>query len=70
MRWRDQLLFRLFFEIGLRVGEALALYVEDLDLIFDEHLHVLGKGDQSRWILLDNSRLVKQLRTHLRRSVY
>ena len=62
---RDRLLFRLIFETGLRVGEALALHVEDLDLTFDdEHLHVLGKGNQPRTILLDDPRLVKQLGAH------
>jgi integrase/recombinase XerD len=68
---RDRLLFRLIFETGLRVGEALALHVEDLDLSFDdEHLHVLGKGNQQRTILLDDPRLVKQLRAYLTRTGY
>lgn len=68
---RDQLLFRLIFETGLRVSEALALHVEDLDLTFDdEHLHVLGKGNQQRTILLDDPRLVKQLRAYLTRTGY
>ena len=68
---RDRLLFRLIFETGLRVGEALALHVEDLDLTFDdEHLHVLGKGNQQRTVLLDDPRLVKQLRAYLFRTGY
>jgi integrase len=68
---RDQLLFRLILETGLRISEALALYIEDVDLTpDDEHLHVLGKGNQSRRILLDDPRLVKQLRTYLRRTGY
>jgi integrase len=59
------------FRDGLRVGEALALHVEDLDLTFDdEHLHVLGKGNQQRTILLDDPRLVKQLRAYLTRTGY
>lgn len=68
---RDRLLFRLIFETGLRVSEALALHVEDIDLTFDdEHLHVLGKGNQPRTVLLDDPRLVKQLRTYLARIGY
>lgn len=45
-RSRDRLLFRLLAETGLRVGEALALHVDDIALApDDERLHVLGKGD-------------------------
>lgn len=68
---RDRLLFRLMFETGLRVSEALALYVEDLDLTLDdEHVIVQGKGGKRRTILLDDSRLVAQLRTYLKRTGY
>lgn len=68
---RDRLLFRLLFETGLRVSEALALYVEDLDLALDnEHLTVQGKGGKRRTILLDDSRLVAQLRAYLKRTGY
>lgn len=57
---RDRLLFRLIVETGLRVGEALTLYVEDLDLTRDdEHMSVVGKGNQRRTILLDDARLVR-----------
>jgi integrase/recombinase XerD len=60
---RNRLLFRLLFETGLRISEALALYVEDLDLALDnEHMTVQGKGGMQRTILLDDSRLVAQLR--------
>lgn len=68
---RDRLLFRLLFETGLRVGEALQLYVEDLDMTLDdEHLYVRGKGGQRRTVLLDDSRLVVQLRHYLKQTGY
>ena len=68
---RDRLLFRLLLETGLRVGEALALYVEDLDMTpDDEHLHVHGKGGTRRTILLDDPHLVHLLRTYLKRMQY
>lgn len=68
---RDRLLFRLIFETGLRIGEALALHVEDLDLTTDdEHINVKGKGGKPRTVLLDDARLVRQLRTYLRQTGY
>jgi integrase len=68
---RDRLLFRLLFETGLRIGEALGLYVEDLDLTpDDEHLSVVGKGNTRRTVLLDDARLVKELRGYLTRTGY
>ncbi len=68
---RDQLLFRLIFETGLRVGEALQLYVEDLDMTLDdEHIYVRGKGGKRRTVLLDDSRLVAQLRRYLQQTGY
>lgn len=68
---RDQLLFYLIFETGLRVGEALQLYVEDLDMTLDdEHLYIRGKGGQRRTVLLDDSRLVAQLRRYLKQTGY
>src|SRR6266545_269280 len=46
---RDRLLFRLVYETGLRIGEALATHVDDLDLTpDDERLSVLGKGGRRR----------------------
>lgn len=68
---RDRLLFRLIAETGLRVSEALGLYVEDLDLTTDdEHLRVKGKGGRHRTLLLDDPALVRQLRTFLRKNGY
>lgn len=68
---RDRLLFRLLFETGLRVSEALGLYVEDLDLTRDdEHLRVVGKGGQRRTVLLDDPALVLQLRSYLKQMGY
>jgi integrase/recombinase XerD len=68
---RDRLLFRLLAETGLRPGELLGLHVEDLDLTpDDEHLSVLGKGGRRRTVLLDDGRLVKDLRSYLKRTGY
>lgn len=67
---RDRLLFRLLLETGLRIGEALALHVEDLDLRPDEHLRVLVKGGRRRTILLDDPALVHQLSAYLKRTGY
>ena len=66
---RDRLLFRLIVETGLRVGEALALYLEDLDLTpDDEHLRVVGKGGRRRTVLLDDPVVVGQLRGYLKQT--
>lgn len=68
---RDQLLFRLIFETGMRVSEALSLHIEDLNLsLDDEHVTVLGKGQQKRTILLDDSGLVALLKRYLRKHQY
>jgi integrase len=68
---RDRLLFRLIYETGLRVGEALSLHVEDLDLTQDdERIHVLGKGNRRRTVLLDDPQLVRQLRGYLKETGY
>jgi integrase/recombinase XerD len=68
---RDRLFFRLLSETGLRVSEGLSLYVEDLDLSLDnEHLTVVGKGGKRRTVLLDDPRLVQQLRAYLKRMGY
>ncbi len=68
---RDRLFYRLLAETGLRVSEGLSLYVEDLDLSLDnEHLTAMGKGGKRRTILLDDPRLVQQLRAYLKRMGY
>src|ERR1051326_2476237 len=68
---RDRLFFRLLLETGLRVSKGLSLYVEDLDLSLDnEHLTVVGKGGKRRTVLLDDPRLVQQLRAYLKRTSY
>ncbi len=68
---RDRLLFRLIYETGMRAGEALELYVEDLDLSRDdERVRVVGKGGRGRTILLDNPALVKQLQAYLKETGY
>jgi len=68
---RDRLLFRLLAETGLRIGEALRLYVEDVDLTIDsERLLVHGKGGRQRSILLDDPRLVRQLKSYLTATGY
>ena len=68
---RDRLFFRLLLETGLRVSEGLSLYVEDIDLSLDnEHLTVIGKGGKRRTVLLDDPRLVQQLRAYLKRTGY
>ncbi len=68
---RDALLFRLVFETGLRISEALGAHVEDLDLTRgDEHLTVLGKGERKRTVLLDDPRLVNLLRRYPRTLGY
>lgn len=68
---RDALLFRLVFETGLRISEALNIHLDDLDLTKgDEHLTVLGKGGQRRTVLLDDPKLVGALRKYLRSLEY
>jgi integrase len=70
-RDRDRLLFGLLYTTGMRVGEALAIEVDDLDLSRDdEHVTVLGKGGRRRTVLLDDSTLVALLRRYLKARGY
>ena len=68
---RDRLLFTLLYTTGMRVGEALAIEVDDLDLTpDDEHITVLGKGGRRRTVLLDDPALVTALRRYLKMRGY
>jgi site-specific recombinase XerD len=68
---RDRLLFRLIFETGLRIGEALAIYIEDLNLsLDDEHITVMGKGQHKRTLLLDDGALISLIKRYLRQQGY
>ncbi len=68
---RDRLLFGLIYQTGMRISEALGLYIEDLDLTpDDEHVTVVGKGGHQRTVLLDDPKLVRQLRGYLKEKGY
>ncbi len=41
---RDQLLLLLLFESGMRIGECLALYLEDIDIVRYQ-LHIRDRGE-------------------------
>ena len=57
--------------LHLRPAKGLSLYVEDIDLSLDnEHLTVMGNGGRRRTVLLDDPRLVQQLRAYLKRMGY
>ena len=67
---RDRTLFTLVYETGVRIGEALGLQVEDVDLRpDDEQLRVLGKGHRWRTIPLTAApETLRLLSRHLRQS--
>jgi integrase len=69
---RDRTLFTLLYETGLRVGEALGLHVEDVDLAMDdEKVRVMGKGGRERTVLLAAApRSIRLLRHHLKTTKY
>jgi site-specific recombinase XerD len=70
-RDRDRLLFHLIYTTGLRIGEALSIEVDDLDLTRDdEHVTILGKGGRRRTVLLDDPSVVAMLRRYLRARGY
>jgi integrase/recombinase XerC/integrase/recombinase XerD len=55
----------------MRVGEALTIDVDDLDLSRDdEHVTVWGKGGRRRTVLLDDPVLVALLRRYLKARGY
>lgn len=65
---RDRALFTLVYETGVRIAEALGLYVHDLHLVRDnEKIRVLGKGNRERTVLLAAApRSIRLLRRHLK----
>ncbi len=65
---RDRALFTLVYETGVRIAEALGLYVHDIDLSRDnEKIRVLGKGNRERTVLLAAApRAIRLLRRHLK----
>jgi integrase/recombinase XerD len=68
---RDRVLFRLLFETGIRISEALSLYTEDLDFTQDdEQMTVMGKGQHRRTILLDDPRLVVLMKSYIQQQSY
>jgi Phage integrase family len=70
-RDRDRLLFHLIYTTGLRIGEALSVEVDHLDLTRDdEHVTIRGKGGRRRTVLLDDPSLVAMLRRYLRARGY
>lgn len=50
---RDKLLFTLITETGLRVSEAINIYIEDIDKTpDDEKMIIRGKGNKTRTVML------------------
>ena len=62
---RDRVLFGLMLGTGIRIGEALAIDVEDVDLERGELFLMSTKGDRPRTVIL-NSRAAVLLETHIR----
>ena len=64
---RDRLLFTLVAETGVRIGEALGIYREDIVLTpDDEKIMVRGKGNTSRTVMLYSApQTLKLLRRYL-----
>lgn len=67
----DNLRDRLLYETGIRIGEALSLYIEDLDFTQDdEQMTITGKGQYRRTILLDDSQLVVLMKRYIQQQGY
>lgn len=60
---RDKLLFTMLAETGMRVGEALGIYVEDVDLTVDSELIRIRKpkGHRERNVVLDDAPRTRRL---------
>ena len=70
-KYRDRLLFLLLYTTGMRISEALAIEIDDLNLRRDdEHVTVWGKGGRRRTVLLDDPVLVALLRRYLNARGY
>jgi integrase len=59
---RDRTLFSLLYRSGLRIGEALALDIEDLNPVEDT-FRVIGKGNRERvgYLAEETSRLIRRM---------
>jgi integrase/recombinase XerD len=69
---RDRLLFTLIRDTGIRISEALGIYVEDLNLALnDEKIRVVGKGNRERTVMLYAAPdTLKLLKRYLRETGY
>lgn len=48
---REWLMIKMCFDSGLRISELIKLQVTDF---YDCKIHVVGKGDKERWVMLSN----------------
>ncbi len=67
---RDAVIMELLYATGLRVGELVALNVQDLDLDLDlseAYIRCIGKGSKERLVYL-HSKALEELRRFLRES--
>jgi site-specific recombinase XerD len=63
---RDEIFFRLVYACGLRLGEAVRVRVEDID-VASGALRVVGKGDKERRIYL-KPELLAELTSYIQRT--